>query len=94
MAEPAALKVVVTGKVQGVMFRNFTLHHAENLGLAGYVRNLPGGKAVEIEAEGDRSRLEKLLKLVEPGPPHAIVESLSPVWDEYSGKYKKFKIEY
>ncbi len=94
MAEPAALKVIVTGKVQGVMFRNFMLHHAKDLGLTGYVRNLPGGQAVEIEAEGERCQLEKLLKIVELGPPRAIVENVSPVWGISSGRHKKFKIEY
>ena len=94
MAEQAALKVVVTGLVQGVMFRDFTRRQAEGLDLSGYVRNLPGGRAVEIEAEGERASLEELLKIVQKGPPKARVESVSPAWGEYTGKYRNFRIEY
>lgn len=94
MADSAALKIVVSGKVQGVMFRNFTLHHAKNLRIAGYVRNLPGGREVEIEAEGKRKNLQDLLEIIHRGPPHAVVEKVTPVWSEYSGKYRDFRIKY
>lgn len=92
MTEPATLKVVVTGQVQGVMFRDFTRRQAERLSLSGYVRNLPGGRSVEVEAEGDRTRLEELLKTVSRGPPRAVVESVSPTWGQYTGKYSDFRI--
>lgn len=94
MAEKAALRVVVCGQVQGVMFRDFTRRQAERLGLSGYVRNLPGGRAVEIEAEGERARLEEILKIVQRGPPRAVVESVSPTWGEYSGRYRDFSIRF
>jgi acylphosphatase len=92
VAELAALKVVVTGRVQGIMFRDFTRHHAEALGLKGYVKNLPGGRGVELEAEGEREKLEALLELVKKGPPRASVENTSQIWSTYSGKYSDFKI--
>jgi acylphosphatase len=94
MAATAVLKVVVTGMVQGVMFRDFTRHKAEELGLTGYVRNLPGGRAVEVEAEGERARLEDLLAILKRGPARARVESVLPDWSEYTGKYRDFKIKY
>jgi len=94
MAEPAALRVVVTGRVQGVMFRDFTCHQAESLGLTGYVRNLPGGGAVEVEAEGERTRLEELLSIVKRGPPRALVESALATWGKYTGKYRDFRIRF
>jgi acylphosphatase len=93
MAEPTALKVVITGEVQGVMFRDFTRRQAEGLGLTGYVRNLPSGRAVEVEVEGDRASLEELLSIVKLGPPRAVVESVSPIWGEYIGKYRDFRIK-
>jgi acylphosphatase len=92
MAEKAALRVVVSGQVQGVMFRDFTRQQAERLGLTGYVRNLPGGRSVEVEAEGERARLGELLKIVQRGPPGAAVESVSPAWSAYAGKYQGFRI--
>jgi acylphosphatase len=94
LAEQAALKVTVTGRVQGVMFREYTRQTASKLGLDGYVRNLPGGRAVEVEAEGERGRLEEFLILVSRGPPRAEVEKVSPVWSEFSGKYKQFEIRH
>jgi acylphosphatase len=94
MAKPAALRVVVSGRVQGVMFRDFTRHQAEGLGLTGYVRNLPDGRAVEVEAEGERARLEKFLEIVRQGPPRAVVENISPSWGEYTGKYQGFSIRF
>ena len=94
MAEPAALKVVITGQVQGVMFRDFTRRQAEGLGLSGYVRNLPGGRAVEIEAEGKRIQLEEFLKIVKRGPPRAVVERVSLTWGEYTGRFQNFSITF
>lgn len=94
MAEPAAVKIVVTGLVQGVMFRDFTRLQAQALGLTGYVRNLPGGRSVEIEANGERRQLDKLLLQVKRGPPRAVVESVLVEWHQYSGKYPEFRVQY
>ena len=94
MAEPAALRVIVTGRVQGVMFRDFTRYQAEALSLTGCVRNLPGGRAVEVKAEGERTKLEELLSLVKRGPPRAVVESAAPTWGKYTGVYRDFRIRF
>jgi acylphosphatase len=94
MSEQAALKVVLTGRVQGVMFRDFTRRAATSLSLNGYVRNLPGGRALELEAEGKPEALEKLLEIVKRGPPLAVVEKVSQQWSEYTGKYSGFKVTY
>ncbi|MDP2730055.1 MAG: acylphosphatase [Dehalococcoidales bacterium] len=94
MAALASVRAVVYGLVQGVYFRAFILRHAEELGLAGYVRNLPGGGAVEIEAEGERKKLEKLLEHLKRGPPGAKVERVESNWSEYAGTYANFSIQY
>jgi len=93
MAELASLRVVVHGRVQGVFFRDFTRNHARELGLTGYVRNLPKGQ-VEVVAEGDRERLGDLLGHLKTGPPAAIVETVEAGWFEYSGKYLSFEKRY
>jgi acylphosphatase len=90
----ASLKVVVTGRVQGVNFRDFTRHQAGSLGLTGYVRNLPGGRAVEVMAEGERAGLEQLLEILRAGPPRAAVESVSVTWGDPGGEFTNFKIRY
>jgi acylphosphatase len=53
--------------VQGVGYRYFVLRHAEELGLAGFARNLPDG-SVEVIAEGAEGALGKLLAQLGEGP--------------------------
>ena len=92
MADFASLQVTVYGRVQGVYFRAFTSKHANELGLNGYVRNLADWKAVEVQAEGERKKLERLIEYLKAGPPGARVERLETNWSEYSGNYPYFSI--
>ena len=94
MADLASVHVVVYGLVQGVFFRAFVSELAAELSLTGYVRNLPGGDAVEVQAEGERKQLEKLIDYVKVGPPGAIVVRVVTNWSEYSGHYSRFRISY
>ncbi|MCS7118650.1 MAG: acylphosphatase [Archaeoglobaceae archaeon] len=70
-----AIEVFVSGVVQGVGFRYFTLRVARELGIKGYVKNLPDGR-VYIYAVGDEKALEKLLINVRKGPPLAVVREV------------------
>jgi acylphosphatase len=88
-----SVKVVVYGYVQGVFFRAFVSHWADELGLSGYVRNLPSG-AVEVVAEGEKKQLEKLISQLKVGPPSAKVEKLVTNWSGYSGSYSGFSVRY
>jgi acylphosphatase len=83
--------VVVNGLVQGVGFRYFALHRARQLGLAGYVRNLPDG-SVEAEAEGEEKRLSDFIEYLRSGPPGARVDNLASEWKDYTGLYSNFNI--
>jgi acylphosphatase len=94
MADLASIHVIVYGHVQGVFFRAFTSRRAGELGLTGYVRNLPGRKALEVHAEGKRKQLEELIGHLKIGPPAAEVEKLEVNWSEYSGNYSSFSIKY
>lgn len=94
MAELASLQARVNGRVQGVYFRAFVEEKADELGLAGYVRNLPDGRTVEVLAEGDREKLEKLVSYLQIGPPSAKVEKVTTSWSEYTGDYSRFGIRY
>jgi acylphosphatase len=67
------LRGTVAGRVQGVGFRAFVRHHAQRLGLDGWVRNLPG-REVELDAAGPAPALAKLEHLVKKGPTFARVE--------------------
>ncbi len=94
MSDLASVKVVVYGSVQGVFFRDFTSRRAEELGLTGYVRNLPGSSSVEVLAEGERAKLEKLISYLKEGPPRAIVERVEVSWLQPAGSYSRFGIRY
>jgi acylphosphatase len=86
--------VLVYGRVQGVFFRDFILKQASGLGIFGYVRNLNGGKALEVRAEGERTKLEEMIDDINTGPPAAKVEKTEVIWSDYSGKYSNFSIVY
>ena len=65
-------RVTVSGRVQGVWFRESTRRAADAAGVTGWVRNLPDGR-VEALFEGDADALDALVAFVRVGPPHAKV---------------------
>ena len=93
MADLTSVQATVYGRVQGVFFRTFVAEHAHELGLTGYVHNLPW-RVVEVVVEGDRKQLEKLIGYLEVGPPDAKVEKVVTNWSEYTGNYSGFRIKY
>jgi len=86
-----AFHAIIHGLVQGVSFRYYTQETALQLGLAGFVRNLPTG-TVEVSAEGDEEQLAKLAKWLEHGPSYARVEKIDIEWKEPSGDHTRFRI--
>ncbi len=93
MTDLASVQVIVHGYVQGVYFRDFASRQALGLGLTGYVRNLPEG-TVEVQAEGERKHLAKLIDQLKVGPPAAKVTKVVTSWSEYTGGYSRFRVRY
>lgn len=89
MAERARVHLLVSGLVQGVAFRAYTVGEGRRLGVAGWVRNLPDGR-VEVEAEGDRAALEKLVGFCRRGPPAARVDDVEATWSAFAGNLGPF----
>ena len=83
--------ILVQGRVQGVFFRDHTQKWASSLGVYGWVKNLANGK-VEILAEGEKDRIEDLIRLVREGPPSSRVDSMDIEWSVYKGNNKDFRI--
>ena len=73
MSDLSSVQVTVYGRVQGVYFRAFVSRRARELGLTGYVRNTPD-RAVEVYAEGERKRIEKLIDHLKVGPYEVVPE--------------------
>ncbi len=92
--ETARLRAIVRGRVQGVGFRYFVERNARELGLTGWVRNLPDGSSVEVEAEGERAKLEELLARLHQGPRMAAVDKVESRWDRARGEYQGFGLRY
>ena len=83
--------VVIRGRVQGVGFRYFAAREARRLEVSGVVRNLVDG-AVEVEAEGDRATLERLVEALRAGPRAARVTSVDVRWSEGTARHRGFEI--
>ncbi len=94
MGEAIQLRAIVRGRVQAVGFRDFVVSRAEDLGLAGHVRNLSDGRAVEVVAEGRRDDLEKLLQHLQRGPQGARVEDVETHWGPGTGSFRGFEVTY
>lgn len=68
----------VSGRVQRVGFRWWTVQEARRLGLRGTVRNRPDG-TVEVHAAGPDAALERFAAKLGQGPPHARVDGVVPI---------------
>lgn len=69
------ISFTVSGKVQGVFFRDFTQQKAKSYSITGFVKNESDG-TVRGEAQGAADALEKLKKDLNQGPKHAHVVRL------------------
>ena len=71
-AKATAVRAVVSGEVQGVGYRDATLHRAHELGAMGWVRNGEDGEVL-VHAEGPAAAVEELVSFLREGPPAAAV---------------------
>jgi acylphosphatase len=81
----------ITGRVQGVGFRNFTRRRARGLDVTGWVRNESDG-SVRLEAEGPADALESLVEAVHHGPRMARVEDVDVDWSEAADAFEGFRV--
>jgi acylphosphatase len=87
----ARVHLLVSGRVQGVFFRDHTRRWATSLGLSGWVKNLWDGR-VEVLAEGDKDNLEALIAKLNQGPSSASVENVTVTWEDYQDAFSDFRI--
>ncbi|MFE3324606.1 acylphosphatase [Streptomyces sp. NPDC059176] len=77
-------RVIVSGVVQGVFFRDTCRRTAEERGVSGWVRNLPNG-SVEAVFEGEPEDVERTVEWARQGPPAAVVEQVEVRSEEPEG---------
>lgn len=85
-------RVLVSGRVQGVSFRAFTVREAHRHGVSGWVRNTDDGD-VEAVFEGPRGAVEDLLRWCWDGSPYARVTQVQVSWEEPEGE-QGFDVRY
>lgn len=87
----ARARIWISGKVQGVFYRDHTRRWASSMGLYGWVRNLADGR-VEALVEGEKNCIEDLEKKLKVGPPLSRVDDVRTEWEEYRGEFMDFRI--
>jgi acylphosphatase len=92
VSELVRRRVLVSGRVQGVYFRQSTADEAAALGVAGWVRNLPDGR-VEAVFEGARELVDTAIAWCGVGPARAHVEAVD-VTDEAPEGLIGFRLRY
>jgi acylphosphatase len=85
------LQSIVTGKVQGVRYRDFVQSAAAELGLVGYVRNNPDG-TVLVVAQGEPDTLKNFVEYLHEGSVLSEVVSVSVDWSTASKTYHDFSV--
>jgi acylphosphatase len=78
MTDQRSILVRISGRVQGVGYRDWTRHKAASLGLSGWVRNLSTGE-VEAVFSGLAEAVERMLAACRRGPPLAQVDAVAIV---------------
>mgnify|MGYP005846206011 CR=1 FL=1 len=84
-------RVTVRGRVQGVWFRQSTKNRAQELNLAGWVRNNPDG-SVEALFEGEEAAIKAAIEWCRRGPDRARVEDLQLSWEPEEERFGSFSI--
>lgn len=87
------IECLVFGRVQMVMYRDFTTRNARALGLTGIVKNRDDG-SVSVIAEGEESALENFVAKLKKGPILASVERVELAWKEATREFSDFCIVY
>ena len=91
--EKVKARVRIEGLVQGVNYRYSTQQRALELRVNGWVRNLADG-SVECLMEGERDKVETLIRWCHQGPRGARVKKVTTQWEEYTGDMQGFSITY
>lgn len=85
--------VLISGKVQGVYFRQNMKQVAKRHNVKGWVRNLKNGK-VEAVLEGEEMSVNEVIEWCHVGPSGAVVDDVEVEFEDYKGEFNSFDILY
>ncbi len=86
------LELAISGKVQGIFFRQFIKEKADLLNLKGYVKNETNGTLIAV-AEGEDDKLQELINHAKTGPRLALVTDVKISWSKPTSQFNQFTIE-
>ncbi|MFP3950897.1 MAG: acylphosphatase [Candidatus Bathyarchaeia archaeon] len=81
----------MSGRVQGVNYRNSARYKANQLGLTGWIRNLQDGR-VEAVVAGDNEAVYKFVRWCRSGPPRSWVKDVEVIREDAKGEFQKFRV--
>jgi acylphosphatase len=87
------IRIFVTGKVQGVFFRQALKVMAKKNNIFGWVKNLKDGR-VEAVLEGDEEKISRLVEWAHGGPANARVEDVEIRNEKFTDEFSKFDVLY
>ena len=85
--------ILYTGRVQGVGFRYTAERIAQELGLTGWVKNLPDG-SVEVVCEGDRANAQDFVEKIQQSVLGRYIKKVDVNWDKPTGEFQDFRVEF
>ena len=83
----------ISGYVQGVFFRYETRTRAAQHNVTGWVKNLRNGR-VEAVFEGEKESVEAMVAFCHQGPPGAVIKGVDVLWEEPTGEFDRFRVQY
>lgn len=89
MTDRKTLRLVIHGRVQGVYFRDSMRREAQNLAVAGWVRNR-NDATVEAAVQGESANVDAIVRWAHHGPDRAQVEQVEI--EPHDGSYTSFEI--
>ena len=87
------IRIFVTGRVQGVFFRQMLKVKAKQNDVYGWVKNLKDGR-VEAILEGNTENVSRLVEWAHSGPANAIVENVEIQNEKFTGEFLRFDVIY
>ena len=85
--------MIIEGRVQGVFFRARAYEKANQLGIKGWISNLPSGVEVEIIAEGEDEKIEEFLNWCSNGPRGARIDNIQADYEIPKNEFERFRIK-
>lgn len=83
-------RIFLTGSIQGIFFRQSIKNSADKLNVRGYIRSLEDGR-VEIFFEGDKEKVETMIKMCKTGHKHANIRNAEEKEEPFQD-FKEFRI--